>query len=53
VAARLFETMSRVAETETVFFEGPDAFEAWLEVHGESADGVARSEGVWPLGATA
>jgi uncharacterized protein YdeI (YjbR/CyaY-like superfamily) len=32
--------MSRVAEQETLFFDGPDAFEAWLEAHGESADGV-------------
>jgi uncharacterized protein YdeI (YjbR/CyaY-like superfamily) len=32
--------MSRTAEPETVFFEGPEAFEAWLERHGEDADEV-------------
>jgi uncharacterized protein YdeI (YjbR/CyaY-like superfamily) len=32
--------MSRVAEQESLFFEGPDAFEAWLEAHGEESDGV-------------
>lgn len=26
--------------SESVFFEGPGAFEAWLEEHGESSDGV-------------
>lgn len=25
---------------ETLFFEGPEEFEAWLEAHGETADGV-------------
>jgi uncharacterized protein YdeI (YjbR/CyaY-like superfamily) len=29
-----------VAEQETLFFDGPDAFEAWLEEHGEGSDGV-------------
>jgi uncharacterized protein YdeI (YjbR/CyaY-like superfamily) len=29
-----------VAEPETLFFEGPEAFEAWLEAHGATADGV-------------
>jgi uncharacterized protein YdeI (YjbR/CyaY-like superfamily) len=32
--------MSRVAEQESLFFDGPDVFEAWLEAHGEESDGV-------------
>ena len=32
--------MSRVVEPEPLFFEAPEAFEAWLEVHGEKSDGV-------------
>jgi uncharacterized protein YdeI (YjbR/CyaY-like superfamily) len=32
--------MTRVADQETLFFDGPDAFEAWLEEHGEGSDGV-------------
>jgi uncharacterized protein YdeI (YjbR/CyaY-like superfamily) len=32
--------MTRVADQETLFFDGPDAFEAWLEEHGEDSDGV-------------
>lgn len=32
--------MRGVTELETIFFEGPEAFEAWLEVHGETSDGV-------------
>jgi uncharacterized protein YdeI (YjbR/CyaY-like superfamily) len=31
---------SRDAEPETVFFEGLEAFEAWLEQHGDDADEV-------------
>jgi hypothetical protein len=27
-------------EPETVFFDGPEAFEAWLEEHGGSSDGI-------------
>jgi uncharacterized protein YdeI (YjbR/CyaY-like superfamily) len=30
----------RVREPETVFFEGPEAFEAWLEEHGATSDEV-------------
>ncbi len=29
-----------MAELETIFFEGPEAFEAWLEEHGEASEGV-------------
>lgn len=29
-----------MTEPETVFFDGPEAFEAWLEANGESADAV-------------
>ena len=29
-----------MAEQEPLFFDGPDAFEAWLEEHGEESDGV-------------
>jgi uncharacterized protein YdeI (YjbR/CyaY-like superfamily) len=29
-----------MSASETVFFEGPEAFEAWLEAHGESSDGL-------------
>jgi uncharacterized protein YdeI (YjbR/CyaY-like superfamily) len=32
--------MSGVDERETVFFEGPEEFEAWLERHGQAADEV-------------
>jgi uncharacterized protein YdeI (YjbR/CyaY-like superfamily) len=34
--------MSRMTEqvTEPLFFDGPEAFEAWLEEHGEGSDGV-------------
>ena len=32
--------MNRLTETEAVFFEEPEAFEAWLETHGETTDGV-------------
>jgi uncharacterized protein YdeI (YjbR/CyaY-like superfamily) len=34
--------MSRVTgqETEALFFDGPEAFETWLEEHGEGSDGV-------------
>ena len=32
--------MARVAEQEPLFFDGPDAFEAWLDEHGEDSDGV-------------
>jgi uncharacterized protein YdeI (YjbR/CyaY-like superfamily) len=32
--------MSGATEHETVFFDGADAFEAWLEKHGEESDGV-------------
>jgi uncharacterized protein YdeI (YjbR/CyaY-like superfamily) len=34
--------MSRVTglEAEALFFDGPEAFEAWLEEHGEESDGV-------------
>lgn len=37
---RLPGTMSRVGELETVCFEGPEAFETWLEVYGDASDGV-------------
>jgi uncharacterized protein YdeI (YjbR/CyaY-like superfamily) len=35
--------MTRVVEqeTEALFFDGPDAFEAWLEAHSEESDGVS------------
>jgi uncharacterized protein YdeI (YjbR/CyaY-like superfamily) len=29
--------MSRVAEQEAVFFDGPESFEAWLDAHGETS----------------
>jgi len=29
-----------MAEPDTIFFDGPEAFEAWLEVHGSSSDGI-------------
>jgi uncharacterized protein YdeI (YjbR/CyaY-like superfamily) len=29
-----------VAERETLFFDGPEAFEAWLDEHAEASDGV-------------
>jgi uncharacterized protein YdeI (YjbR/CyaY-like superfamily) len=29
-----------MAEPDTVFFEGPEAFEAWLEANGETSDGI-------------
>jgi uncharacterized protein YdeI (YjbR/CyaY-like superfamily) len=32
--------MRRVAEQEVVFFDGPEGFEAWLDAHGETSDGV-------------
>jgi uncharacterized protein YdeI (YjbR/CyaY-like superfamily) len=32
--------MNRVAEQEAVFFDGPEAFEAWLEARGETAPEV-------------
>jgi uncharacterized protein YdeI (YjbR/CyaY-like superfamily) len=32
--------MAPVTEPETVFFEGPEAFEAWLEEHGATSDGI-------------
>jgi uncharacterized protein YdeI (YjbR/CyaY-like superfamily) len=32
--------MALVAERQEMFFEGPEAFEAWLEEHGETADEV-------------
>jgi len=32
--------VSRTEGLEAAFFEGPEAFEAWLEVHGGSSDGL-------------
>jgi len=29
-----------MTEPETVFFEGPEAFEAWLEANGQASDGI-------------
>ena len=29
-----------MSEPEAVFFEGPEAFESWLEAHGDASDGV-------------
>ncbi len=32
--------MSTVANLDMVFFDGPEAFEAWLDVHGGTSDGI-------------